>query len=139
MAPKRVGILVGGGPAPGTNGVISAIAIEAIKTGRTAIGFHDGFEWLAQRYTDEQHELTIDEVTRIHLQGGVMLGTSRTDVTSSPQSMENTIAALKKLGMEALVSIGGPDLIRTSPPLDRTPHAPIKPLHVPNTTHNASF
>src|SRR6266511_6113724 len=92
MAPKRVGILVGGGPAPGTNGVISAIAIEAIKRGCTAIGFHDGFEWLAQRYTDEQHELTIDEVARIHLQGGVKLGTSRTDVTSQPKSLENTIA-----------------------------------------------
>src|SRR3989304_4404610 len=100
MGPKRVGILAGGGPAPGTNGVISAIAIEAIKGGRVAIGFHDGFEWLAQRYTDEQHELTIDEVARVTLQGGVMLGTARTDVTSQRQSLENTIAALKKLGME---------------------------------------
>ena len=47
MTLKRVGILVGGGPAPGTNGVISAIAIEAIKSGCKPIGFHDGFEWLA--------------------------------------------------------------------------------------------
>src|SRR3712207_7434149 len=45
------------GPAPGTNGVISAVVIEAIKAGCAPVGFHDGFEWLAQRYTDEQHEI----------------------------------------------------------------------------------
>lgn len=135
MAPKRVGILVGGGPAPGTNGVISAIAIEAIKAGRAAIGFHDGFEWLAQRYTDEQHELTMDEVARIHLQGGVMLGTSRTDVTSQPQ-LENTIAALKKLGMEALVTIGGDDLVRSSAAIERETHGSIKVVQVPKSIDN---
>ena len=136
MAPKRVGILVGGGPAPGTNGVISAIAIEAIKSGCTAIGFHDGFEWLAQRYTDEQHELTMDEVAPIHLQGGVMLGTSRTDVTSQPQSLENTIAALKKLGMEALVTIGGDDLVRSSAAIERETHGSIKVVQVPKSIDN---
>src|SRR6266536_4434524 len=136
MAPKRVGILVGGGPAPGTNGVISAIAIEGIKRGCTAIGFHDGFEWLAQRYTDEQHELTIDEVARIHLQGGVKLGTSRTDVTSQPQSLENTIAALKKLGMEALVTIGGDDLVRSSAAIERETHGSIKVVQVPKSIDN---
>ena len=71
MPIKRIGIVVGGGPAPGTNGVISAVAIEAIKVGSVPIGFHDGFDWLAQRYTDEQHELTVDEVSRVHLDGGV--------------------------------------------------------------------
>ncbi len=136
MGPKRVGILVGGGPAPGTNGVISAIAIEAIKSGRVAIGFHDGFEWLAQRYTDEQHELAIDEVTRIHLQGGVMLGTSRTDVTSHPQSLENTLAALKKLGIEALVTIGGDDLVRSSAAIERETQGAIKVVQVPKSIDN---
>ena len=41
MTIKKVGILVGGGPAPGTNGVISAVVIEAIKSGCVPIGFHD--------------------------------------------------------------------------------------------------
>src|SRR4029453_6534393 len=77
MRVKRIGILVGGGPAPGTNGVIAAAALEAIKRGCTPIGFQDGFEWLAQRYTDEQRELTIDDVSRIHLDGGVLLGSRR--------------------------------------------------------------
>ncbi len=104
MAIKRIGILVGGGPAPGTNGVISAVVIEAIKAGCTPVGFHDGFQWLAERYTDEQHEMTIDEVSRIHLDGGVVLGTARTDITRDEATLENAVAALRKLGIEALVT-----------------------------------
>src|SRR6185295_20418821 len=97
MPVKRIGIIVGGGPAPGTNGVISAVAIEAIKVGCVPIGFHDGFDWLAQRYTDEQHELTIEEVSRIHFDGGVLLGTSRADAARDGRSLDNTLAALAKL------------------------------------------
>jgi 6-phosphofructokinase 1 len=136
MALKKIGILVGGGPAPGTNGVISAIALEAIKCGCTPVGFHDGFEWLSQRYTDEQHELTIDEVSRIHLQGGVKLGTSRTDVTANTQNLENTIAALKKLGVEALVTIGGDDLVRSSMAIERETGGTIKVVQVPKSIDN---
>jgi ATP-dependent phosphofructokinase / diphosphate-dependent phosphofructokinase len=133
---NRLGILVGGGPAPGTNGVISAITIEALKIGCTPIGFHDGFEWLAQRYTDEQHHLTIEEVSRAHLDGGVILGTSRTDITRDPQSLQNTIAALKKLGIEALVTIGGDDVIRSSLAVERESQGSIKVVQVPKSIDN---
>lgn len=136
MAFKKLGILVGGGPAPGTNGVISATAIEAIKSGCTPIGFHDGFEWLAQRYTDEQHELTIEEVAHIHLQGGVVLGTSRTDITRDSQTLENAIAALKKLGVEALVTIGGDDLVRSSAAIGRETRGSIQVVQVPKSIDN---
>src|SRR5438552_5291972 len=136
MTFKRLGILVGGGPAPGTNGVISATAIEAIKSGCTPIGFHDGFEWLAQRYTDEQHELTIEEVAHIHLQGGVVLGTSRTDITRDSQALENAIAALKKLGVEALVTIGGDDLVRSSAAIERETRGSIQVVQVPKSIDN---
>jgi ATP-dependent phosphofructokinase / diphosphate-dependent phosphofructokinase len=114
MRIKRIGIVVGGGPAPGTNGVIAAAAIEAIKEGCVPIGFHDGFEWLAQRYTDEQHELTIDEVSRVHLDGGVLLGSSRLDITRDPESLENALAALTKLRIDAIVAIGGDDMVRSA-------------------------
>src|SRR6188508_514534 len=114
MPVKRIGILVGGGPAPGTNGVIGAVALEAIKVGCAPIGFRDGFDWLAERYTDEQHELRIDEVSRIHLDGGVLLGSSRRDVTRDPESLENTLAALAKLKIDALVCIGGDDMIKSA-------------------------
>lgn len=136
MAIKRIGILVGGGPAPGTNGVISAVVIEAIKNGCTPVGFHDGFEWLAQRYTDEQHEMTIDEVSRIHLDGGVTLGTSRTDITRDDAALENTVAALRKLNIEALVTIGGDDLVRSSAAVERATDGAIKVVQVPKSIDN---
>jgi ATP-dependent phosphofructokinase / diphosphate-dependent phosphofructokinase len=134
MSIKRIGIVVGGGPAPGTNGVISAVAIEAIRVGCVAIGFHDGFDWLAQRYTDEQHELTIEEVSRIHLDGGVMLGASRRDVTRDPESLENTLAALAKLKIDALVCIGGDDMVRSAVALER--RGGVKVVLVPKSIDN---
>lgn len=136
MALKKIGILVGGGPAPGTNGVISAIALEAIKVGCVPVGFHDGFEWLAQRYTDEQHELTVNEVSRIHLDGGVLLGAARTDITRTPQTLENTISALNKLGIEGLITIGGDDLLRSSYAVERETKGAIKVVQVPKSIDN---
>ncbi len=134
MPIKRIGILVGGGPAPGTNGVIAAVTLEAVKVGCVPIGFHDGFDWLAQRYTDEQHELTIDEVSRIHLDGGVLLGSSRRDVTRDPESLENTVAALTKLKIEALVCISGDDVVRSGAAVERS--GAIKVVQVPKSIDN---
>jgi 6-phosphofructokinase len=134
MAVKRIGIVIGGGPAPGANGVISAVAIEAVKIGAVPIGFHDGFEWLAQRYTDEQHELTIDECSRIHLDGGVLLGSSRTDVASDAESLENTLAALAKLKIDALVCVGGDDMVRSA--LAIASRSSIKVVQVPKSIDN---
>jgi 6-phosphofructokinase len=133
---KRIGILVGGGPAPGTNGVISAVAIEAHKMGLQPIGFHDGFEWLAERYTDEQHEISIEECSRIHFDGGSILGTSRTDITGDPGSLENTIAALNKLRIDALVTIGGDDLLRSTRAIERETQGAIKAVQIPKSIDN---
>ena len=136
MAIKRIGILVGGGPAPGTNGVISAVVIEAVKMGCTPVGFHDGFQWLAERYTDEQHEMTIEEVSRIHLDGGSVLGTSRTDITRDQASTDNTVAALHKLGIEALVTIGGDDLVRSAAAVERASGGQVRVVQVPKSIDN---
>ena len=56
----RMGILVGGGPAPGINGVIAAATIEGINQGFEVIGFRDGFKWLAQGDSQHYTRLTID-------------------------------------------------------------------------------
>ena len=136
MAIKKLGILVGGGPAPGVNGAISAVALEAIRLGCIPVGFHDGFEWLAERYTDEQHELTVDEVSRIHFDGGSILGTSRTDVAHDQQMLDNAIAALKKLGIEALVTIGGDDLVASSVAIELRSEGAIKVVQIPKSIDN---
>jgi 6-phosphofructokinase 1 len=134
MAIKRIGIIVGGGPAPGTNGVISAVAIEAIRIGCVPIGFTDGFDWLAQRYTDEQHELTIQEVSRIDRDGGVILGTSRRDITESAEAFDNTVAALSKLKVDAVVCIGGDDMVRSAAAL--ASRSSIHVVQVPKSIDN---
>jgi 6-phosphofructokinase 1 len=136
MRIKRIGIVVGGGPAPGTNGVIAAAALEAVKRGCTPIGFQDGFEWLAERYTDEQRELTIDEVSRIHLDGGVLLGSSRFDITRDPESLENTLAALTKLKIDALVAIGGDDMVRSAVAIGSASRGAIRVVQVPKSIDN---
>ncbi len=46
--PKRLAILVGGGPAPGINSVISAATIRCNLEGIEVLGIRDGFEWIMQ-------------------------------------------------------------------------------------------
>src|SRR5262245_61933195 len=80
MSGRVLGILVGGGPAPGINGVISSATIEAINNGFKVVGIYDGFQWLADPAFDcQKHtvELTISKVSRIHFQGGSILRTAR--------------------------------------------------------------
>jgi ATP-dependent phosphofructokinase / diphosphate-dependent phosphofructokinase len=133
---ERIGVLVGGGPAPGTNGVISAVTIEAANRGCTVIGIHDGFDWLVERYTDEQHELTIDEVSRAYLDGGSLLGTSRTDAARDGRSLDNTLAALAKLRIEALVAIGGDDALRSAAAVQAASNGAVRVAVVPKSIDN---
>src|SRR5215831_15158210 len=56
-----VGILVGGGPAPGINSVIGAATIRSILGGCDVIGLLNGFEWLIQGNTSHVRPLSIEE------------------------------------------------------------------------------
>lgn len=132
----KLAILVGGGPAPGINGVISAATIEGINQGFQVIGFRDGFKWLAQGNTDHVMNLTIDEVTGIHHRGGSILGTARTNPTKSESSMQNVLEGLKKLGITALVTIGGDDTGFSASQVYRKAAGAIRVAHVPKTIDN---
>ena len=96
MKRGKLGILVGGGPAPGINGVIAAATIEGINQGFEIIGFRDGFKWLAGGDAQHYTKLTIDDVKRIHLRGGSILGTARTNPAKSESSMHNVLDVLQK-------------------------------------------
>ena len=50
--PGKLGILVGGGPAPGINSVIGAATIRSVLGGSQVLGIHDGFRRLMQGDTD---------------------------------------------------------------------------------------
>jgi 6-phosphofructokinase len=104
-----LGILVGGGPAPGINGVIASATIEAINCGLRVVGIFDGYRDLAAGTQPKTMELTIDGVSRIHTSGGSILRTSRTNPARDDASLERCIAALDGLGIRYLVCIGGDD------------------------------
>ncbi len=79
--PKKLAILVGGGPAPGINSVIGAATIRGILDGVEVLGIRDGFEWIMQGNVDRVRPLTIDEVSRIHFRGGSHIGISLANPT----------------------------------------------------------
>ena len=129
-------IIVGGGPAPGINAVISAAAIEAINEGFRVIGVQDGFKWLMREDASHVRELSIEDVSRIHLQGGSFLGTARDNPTKSEKATRAVVETLRSLGVTHLVTIGGDDTaLSSSFVAERSGHA-IKVVHVPKTIDN---
>jgi ATP-dependent phosphofructokinase / diphosphate-dependent phosphofructokinase len=132
----KLAIVVGGGPAPGINGVISAVTYEAIKQGLEVIGVHDGFKWLSNGNTNHVTQLENDEISRIHLRGGSVIGTSRENPTKNPEKMANVIKALTSLGIKYLVTIGGDDTAFTATRVEQEAHGTISVCHVPKTIDN---
>lgn len=106
---ERLAILVGGGPAPGINGVIASATIEAINSGLSVLGIYDGYRHIARGDTSHVKELTIDDVSRIHMTGGSVLRTSRTNPGQDETTLQNCIRSLFQLGVRYLVAIGGDD------------------------------
>jgi 6-phosphofructokinase len=134
--PERLGILVGGGPAPGINSVISAVTIEAINSGLEVIGIYDGFEHLMKGRTDMVRQLTIPDVSRIHFDGGSILRTSRANPTRTPEDLQNTVKALRELGIRYLVTIGGDDTAFSASEVVKAAGGTIMVAHVPKTIDN---
>lgn len=129
-------ILVGGGPAPGINGVISASTIEAVNRGIEVIGIREGFRWLAEGDTSHIEKLTIQSTSRIHNTGGSIIGISRANPTSSTERMKNTIRSLTKLGVRYLITIGGDGTIFLASEVEKAGGGRIKVAHVPKTIDN---
>lgn len=132
--PGKLAILVGGGPAPGINAVISAAAIKAINEGFEVVGVQDGFKWLVRKDTSKIRPLTIDDVSRIHLLGGSVLGTARENPTKSEEKMAAVIETLKSAGVTHLVTIGGDDTALSSSTV--AARSDIHTVHVPKTIDN---
>ncbi len=132
----KLAVVVGGGPAPGINGVISAVTYEAIKQGLGVVGVHDGFKWLSKGDTGHTTNLGNGEISRIHLRGGSIIGTSRENPTKSPEKMANTIKALTGLGIKYLVTIGGDDTAYTATRVEQEAGGRIAVCHVPKTIDN---
>lgn len=130
-----VGILVGGGPAPGINGVISAVTIEALNSGKKVVGIFDGFKGLLKRPIDCK-ELSLDDVSRIHLHGGSILRTSRENPTKDHKKMAYVLDGLKELNIKYFVTIGGDDTAFSASRVAAAAGGEIRVAHVPKTIDN---
>ena len=110
----RIGVLTGGGDAPGLNAVIRAVVKTASNSGIECIGLEDSFDGLIE--PDRSRVLTPRDVTGILRFGGTILGTKNTgnpfssDVTTSEGTKrysDRVIEMFHKMGLGALVVIGG--------------------------------
>jgi len=132
----KLGILVAGGPAPGINSVIGSVTIRAALNGTEVVGIRDGFEWIMKGDIDHVTPLTIDEVSRIHFRGGSHLGISRANPSREPDVLENTVEALRRLGISRLVTIGGDDTAFSAMSLEARAGGRLQVVHVPKTIDN---
>jgi phosphofructokinase-like protein len=111
---ERIGILTGGGDAPGLNAVIRAVVKSACNAGITCIGLQDSFDGLLE--FDHSRELTPRDVTGILRLGGTILGTVNTGdpfaasvaTSEGPRVYsERVVEIFHKMKLDALIVIGG--------------------------------
>ena len=104
----KIGILTGGGDCPGLNSVIRAIVKKSAKLGHQVIGVRDGWKGLINlNFTN----LDTGAASGILHLGGTILGTSRTNPFVSEDGPPKVIDNIKKLGLDALIAIGGDDTL----------------------------
>jgi 6-phosphofructokinase 1 len=133
---QRVGILCGGGPAPGINSVIGAATIRALVSGVEVIGIRDGFKRLMQGDTRCAAPLSIEAVSRIHFTGGSYLGISRANPTRDPRHLETVTNTLEQLRVGKLITIGGDDTAFSAMRLAAHAGGRLRVVHVPKTIDN---
>jgi len=136
MTQHKLAILVGGGPAPGINSVMSAATIRARLEDVEVLGIRDGFERIMQGDSEHVMPLTIDEVSRIHFRGGSHIGISRANPTLDPQHLENTVMSLLRLNVSQLITIGGIDTAYSAVKVEERAGGRIRVVHVPKTIDN---
>jgi 6-phosphofructokinase 1 len=158
---RRVGILFSGGPAPAANAVIASTAMCFSRAGIEVLGFCHGY-WHLERY-DEDGPLeqgtayvVLDhkDLEGVRTETGIMIGTARANpgkIVRAPDDLKDPDAtsplktvydALRSLGIDALISIGGDDTLTTAAKFklfqDKLPKDKkrIRVVHLPKTIDN---
>lgn len=158
---RRVAILFAGGPAPSANAVISTAATSFMRNDIQVLGIKHGYSGLQEFGPDHPMEVGRDYVVidpkilkRTRNSQGIMIGTARANPgrdISDPAHLEDadrvaplkrTYEALLSLDVDALVSIGGDDTLKTANKFkmfqDRLPEGSkrIPVVHLPKTIDN---
>jgi phosphofructokinase-like protein len=127
----RIGILTGGGDAPGLNAAIRAVARRSFQLGHSVSGVKNG--WAGCLEEGLIDELTPADVRGILPLGGTILGTSRTNPAKEKDGIARVIATLRHNGVDALVPIGGDDTLGVAAKLH---DAGFPTVGVPKTIDN---
>jgi 6-phosphofructokinase 1 len=126
----RIGILTGGGDAPGLNAAIRGVARRAYQLGIQVSGVKNGW---AGALEDDIEELTHDSIRGILPLGGTILGTSRTNPMKEADGIDRVIDVMRKRGIDGLAAIGGDDTLSVALALDK---AGFRVVGVPKTIDN---
>jgi 6-phosphofructokinase 1 len=140
--PDTIGILTGGGDAPGLNAVIRAVVTTATgQYGLKVIGIEDGFEGLLGE--TQTRPLTIADVRGLLPRGGTILGTRNRGkfverdgqgvATKCDGVYNEAVENLRRLGIDALVVLGGEGTLTIAAEFDRRG---IPVVGVPKTIDN---
>lgn len=127
----RIGILTGGGDCPGLNAAIRAITRKGIQEGDNILGILQGWKGMM---TGQHEELTLRAVSGLIHRGGTILHTSRTNPFKEEDGGEKVVATFKRLGLDALVAIGGEDTLGVAHRLFKEHELPV--VGVPKTIDN---
>jgi 6-phosphofructokinase 1 len=147
----KLGIIVGGGPAPGINSVIAAAGLEALRRDLVPVGLYDGFSHLVADYFDpDQHTVALKPETlgRIHFEGGSIVRTARATlldpkrlgpsqaVRPDKAKVTRVLERLLALGITKLLTIGGDDTALSARFLADASDNSLRVVHVPKTIDN---
>jgi 6-phosphofructokinase 1 len=127
----RIGVLTGGGDAPGLNAAIRAVVLRSTTLGHEVFGIADG--WAGLLGEAEPRSLGFRDVARILGEGGTILGTSRTDPRKDERSRRAVLDAIGRSKLDALVAIGGNDTLGVAQWLHREG---VRVVGVPKTVDN---
>ncbi len=109
----RIGVLTGGGDAPGLNPAIAGVVERASMYGHKVIGLKRGWEALSIK-ENKNHivELGPEIIREYSRLGGSKLLCSRTNpVSEENDRTEMVLKNIKKLKLDALIAIGGDDTL----------------------------
>lgn len=126
----RVGVLTGGGDAPGLNAAIRAIVKRCEKYGFEVVGIKYGWAGMLE---PETIDLKYNNIKGIVGKGGTIIKTSRTNPLKAPDGIERVAKTFQDLKLDALIAIGGDDTLSVAKALSESGS---KVVGVPKTIDN---
>ncbi len=158
---RKIAILFAGGPAPAANAVISTAAVSFLRNGIEVVGIMNGYSNLVEFSNDNPLKegedyiaITHQTLKRTRNSRGILIGTARTNPGKYVSAREHlndpervtplrtVYEALCSIGVDALVSIGGDDTLKSANKLElfqeNLPEGShrIPVVHVPKTIDN---